>query len=202
MTAEIKLRGRLKRLSASQVQRGTKAVALTLIVTDKLNSEDESAFVELLSKQVSLTIHNGTRPAIQEALPLGESPVEKPEPQTITIPGQPIGKPRMTRADAWKKRPCVLRYWAWCDKARRAADGKIPREIEGVNIRAFFAMPDSWSHQKRLQMDGTKHYQKPDFDNVQKAVADALLENDEIIADAVFSKRWTNGEGRIEVTFF
>lgn len=30
----------------------------------------------------------------------------------------PIGKPRMTRADKWKKRPAVMRYRAFCDEAR------------------------------------------------------------------------------------
>ena len=25
----------------------------------------------------------------------------------------PVSKPRMTRADTWKKRPCVLKYWAY-----------------------------------------------------------------------------------------
>lgn len=201
MTAEIKLRGRLKRLSASQIQRGTKAVDWTLIVTDKLNSNDESAFVELLSKQVSVTIHNGFHPGVQEALPLAVEPESKPVPQMITILGQPIGKPRQTAADRWKQRPCVLRYRAWADRARKAAEDKMPKELEAVICRFYFAMPDSWTEKKRLQHDGLHHYEKPDLDNCVKSVLDSLLENDQIIAKIEAEKFWTNGEPRTEVIF-
>ena len=33
----------------------------------------------------------------------------------ITYPKTPLSKPRMTRADTWKKRPIVLRYWEYKD---------------------------------------------------------------------------------------
>jgi len=42
-------------------------------------------------------------------------------PTVITVPGNPVGKPRMTRKDKWAQRPCVLRYREWADRARAAA---------------------------------------------------------------------------------
>ena len=46
----------------------------------------------------------------------------------------PRAKPRMTRADTWKKRPCVVKYWAYKDELRRLIeenDIKIDEEIYG-----------------------------------------------------------------------
>jgi Holliday junction resolvase RusA-like endonuclease len=37
-----------------------------------------------------------------------------------------------------------------------------------------FAMPASWSKKKREQMRGELHAQKPDIDNLLKAVMDAM----------------------------
>lgn len=201
----ITLQGRLKRLSATQANRGTKFVNLTLSTSQKLNAADESAFVELLSKHVTVAIQNGLPSTTQAELPLQAQPESKPEPQVILIPGQPIGKPRQTQRDRWlvgdKARPCVAQYRAWADRARKCAEDKMPAEIETVTIWAFFQMPDSWSVEKRLQMDGKRHEQKPDWDNLGKAVCDALLENDEGISEAHVYKRWTNGPGYIEVIF-
>lgn len=162
------------------------------------NTED---LKRLMSRRVTLSIAEANGHDTQEALPLPVVEAEKPAPLMIVIPGQPIGKPRMVQSDSWKKRPCVLRYWAWCDKARKAAEGKIPEELDRMDVRAYFAMPDSWTVTKRLQMDGKLHGQKPDWDNVGKACGDALIENDEIIAIGHVEKYWTNGEPRTEVIF-
>jgi Holliday junction resolvase RusA-like endonuclease len=193
MTNQFKINARLH--SIINVHRANNEIIF--VSADKLTED----FRNLRSKRVMVLIAETNGHIEQVPLPLPDDAEPKPEPLLIVIPGQPIGKPRMTQADRWRKRDCVLRYFAWCDRARKAAEGKIPKEIEGVTIRAYFAMPDSWPHSKKLQMDGTKHFQKPDYDNIEKAVTDALLENDEIIADANFSKRWTLGEPRVEVIF-
>jgi Holliday junction resolvase RusA-like endonuclease len=174
----------------------------TLLSFSVLCPDNTSELRQLMSRNISLVIAESNGHVTQEALPLPATLEPKTEPIRITIKGQPIGKPRMTDADRWKKRPCVMRYWAWCDRAREARGDKLKgADIEGVIIRAFFAMPDSWSHSKKLQMDGKKHFDTPDYDNVAKACGDALMDNDEILADAFIQKRWTLGEPRVEVIF-
>jgi Holliday junction resolvase RusA-like endonuclease len=117
----------------------------------------------------------------------------------FTIQGTPVGKPRMTRRDKWKKRPCVMRYRAWADAARAAA-GRLPHPetIASFNWTAYFSPPKSWSQKKRADAIGTPHRGTPDRDNVDKAILDALFPNDSAIADGVISKRW--GEpARVEI---
>ncbi|NBS71358.1 RusA family crossover junction endodeoxyribonuclease, partial [bacterium] len=51
------------------------------------------------------------------------------------------------------------------------------RTVKGpvrVGIHAWFEMPVSWSKKKRAAHDVQYHAQKPDADNVTKAVLDAL----------------------------
>lgn len=57
----------------------------------------------------------------------------------------PMGKPRMTRSDKWKKRPEVLRYRAFCDEVR--ARGVILPESRS-HIIFILPMPQSWSKKK------------------------------------------------------
>lgn len=107
-----------------------------------------------------------------------------------TLPIAPIGKPRMTQRDKWKKRPCVMRYRAFCDELRLRM-GKLPEDPDTLFVRAFFAMPKSWSKVKKEAMDGQRHRQKPDSDNIGKAVMDALFKDDSGISDVTVLKRWS-----------
>lgn len=119
---------------------------------------------------------------------------------TFTIHGDPIGAPRMTRRDKWKQRPCVLRYRDWKDKARKAAGALPPtNEIESLSWVAYFSPPVSWSKKKRDAAIGTAHRQKPDRDNIDKAILDALFDEDSGIAKGTIEKRWDIAE-RLEVT--
>lgn len=86
----------------------------------------------------------------------------------------PVPKPRQTRADVWKKRPSVLRYRAFADEARRLGVSVQ----NGDRITFHLAMPASWSKAKRAAMDGQPHQQRPDIDNLLKAVMDAVLPED------------------------
>lgn len=83
----------------------------------------------------------------------------------------PTAKPRMSRADAWKQRPCVLRYRAFCDEARLRMG---PLDMEGARVVFFMPMPKSWSKKKRAEMKGQPHRQAPDLSNLIKALEDAL----------------------------
>jgi Holliday junction resolvase RusA-like endonuclease len=108
-----------------------------------------------------------------------------------SIPGRPIGKPRMTQRDKWKKRPCVVAYREWADLCRHVM-GMVPdaNRVEQINLFAYFEPPKSWPKKKRWAAVGTKHRVKPDLDNVAKAALDALFEEDSAIADCVVRKRW------------
>lgn len=134
----------------------------------------------------------------EEAVRLGVTRVRVIRPKRsgreiiISVPVAAIGAPRMTRADAWKKRPCVLRYRAWKDVARRAA-GRLPPadEVESLSWTATFEMPKSWSAKKRTLMSGCLHRSKPDRDNIDKAILDCLYPGgDAAIAQGSIQKVW------------
>jgi len=99
----------------------------------------------------------------------------------------PIGKPRMTRADKWKQRPPVMRYRLFCDDVR-LHDIHLPEA--GAHVTFVLPMPKSWSQIKRAQMDGKPHQQKPDIDNLEKALLDAIFDDDAHIWDLRKTKIW------------
>jgi len=99
----------------------------------------------------------------------------------------PMGKPRMTRADKWKKRPEVLRYRAFCDHVRLLGV-KLPEA--NSHITFIPPLPKSWSKKKRAEMNGKPHQSKPDKDNLEKALLDALFEDDAHIWDSRVTKLW------------
>ena len=108
----------------------------------------------------------------------------------------PVGKPRMTRADKWKKRPEVLRYRAFCDHVRLLG---VELPEAGAHVTFILPMPLSWSKKKRLQHDGQPHQAKPDCDNMLKALMDAIYADDAHVWDCRVTKVW--GEtGQIVIT--
>lgn len=110
---------------------------------------------------------------------------------SFTIPGTPVGAPRMTQADKWKQRPCVVRYRSWKDAARKAA-GELPptSSITYVSWTAYFEPPASWSNKRRAAAMDERHRSKPDRDNLDKALLDALFPEDQGISDGIIRKRW------------
>ncbi len=96
----------------------------------------------------------------------------------IQLQINPVPKPRMTRADSWKKRPVVLRYWAYKDELNLLCDSKGVEISDILGVSFVIPMPKSWSKPKKLLMNGKPHQQKPDLDNLIKAVKDCLLEED------------------------
>jgi len=99
----------------------------------------------------------------------------------------PVPKCRQTRSDKWKKRPCVMRYRSFADEVRQLGITVNPC---GDLIIFYLPMPTSWSKQKKKDMDGTPHRQKPDIDNLLKALLDAVFYNDSHIYDIHPIKRW------------
>ena len=74
----------------------------------------------------------------------------------------PIPKPRMTQKDRWAN--------------------------SGYHVTFVLPMPDSWSKKKRAEMAGKPHQQKPDKDNLEKALLDAIFEDDCRIWDGRVTK--------------
>lgn len=99
----------------------------------------------------------------------------------------PMGKPRMTRADKWKKRPEVLRYRAFCDEVRLH---NVTLPESGYHVIFVLPMPPSWSKKKRAGHDGQPHQSKPDKDNLEKALLDAIFDDDSKIWDGRVTKIW------------
>lgn len=117
----------------------------------------------------------------------------------LSVP--PMGKPRMTQSDRWKKRPCVLRYRAYADELRlRFREQRIDPDVFLERYTLLFGIPTppSWSKRKRAEHIGKPHRQKPDKDNLEKAVLDALVERDERVFDGRVLKFWTESP-RIEL---
>lgn len=124
--------------------------------------------------------------------------MEDPGPREVpcVIDINPIGAPRQSKKDAWDPSPAVARYRKWKDDFR-------PQCVEqgwtlGPVLRAEFeiAMPVSWSKRKREAMRGRPHQQKPDIDNICKAVMDAFGEDDCYVYGMEVTKRWAD-KGRI-----
>lgn len=128
---------------------------------------------------------------------LGLQPVAYPsEPGTVTVMLPIIGKPRQTRRDKWAKRPAVVRYRAWCDKLRAAvpAEWRFAAPVVFSWV-AYIACPKSYGKSRSEALAGKPHRQKPDRDNCDKALMDALWEHDERVAVGSMAKYWDDGMG-------
>jgi len=133
---------------------------------------------------------------------VGESK-KQPFSVRFTIPLSPIGAPRMTQCDKWKKRPVVERYRAWRDAARPYIPENLPTNPCGMNWTAYVAFPKSYSAKKRAALKGELHQEKPDRDNIDKCLQDFLFEQDKGIAFGRICKLWDDGNGpRVEIEVF
>lgn len=120
--------------------------------------------------------------------------------QTFVVMIEPMGKPRMTQSDKWRKRDVVVRYREFADRLRAACFGVMSNPSR-VSWKAFLSMPESWSKRKKAMLRGQPHRAKPDRDNIDKGILDALWENDAGVASGELAKFWDDGRGaRIELT--
>ena len=106
-----------------------------------------------------------------------------------------VAKPRMTRSDRWKKRPCVVRYWEFADKLRAAAAAANFKLGNKVHMEFHIEMPKSWSKKKREKMEGEPHQlpKRMDIDNLQKSCFDILRPDDDgMIYDIQARKFWAD----------
>lgn len=99
----------------------------------------------------------------------------------------PVTKPRMTQRDKFKRRPNVVRYWAYRDEVRLR---KVKVPVCGYHITFIIPMPKSWKEEDKAYMNGRPHQQTPDKDNLEKALLDAVYDNDCKVWDGRVTKRW------------
>ena len=98
----------------------------------------------------------------------------------------PYPAPRQVQSDKWRPSKPVLKYRAFKDELRL----KILVLPVPFLIKFVMPMPPSWSEKKRRANDGQPHTQKPDLDNLIKAVMDALLLDDSHVHAFTASKIW------------
>lgn len=103
---------------------------------------------------------------------------------------QPVPKPRQTRSDIWKKRPCVLRYRAYADELRLRVNPK-PQ----CPFKVTFHI-----HTDIKKRNGEPHLMLGDADNYAKGFIDSLWAQDKHIWSFWAEKRWTSGLSFIEIT--
>ncbi|MFA9202101.1 MAG: RusA family crossover junction endodeoxyribonuclease [Candidatus Nanopelagicaceae bacterium] len=102
----------------------------------------------------------------------------------------------MTRSDAWKRRSCVVKYWAFKDELVNLWED---RELSDTfHVIFTLPMPVGWSNKKKLATTGLPHQQKPDTDNLLKAFCDCLLREDSHLWDVRATKLW-GYKGSIEL---
>ena len=120
----------------------------------------------------------------------------------LNIP--PCSKPRMTQRDRWKKRQCVLDFFAFRDRIRQEVKRintllikESPFDWDNLTIIFLVPMPKSWSKKKKALMAGKPMQQRPDLDNYLKGLFDATHEEDSSIWKVTASKIWTDCTGKI-----
>ena len=121
------------------------------------------------------------------------------ETSVITINVAPCSKPRMTQADKWKKRPSVVKFFAFRDAIKQSTIHNIA--LESFDIEFYIEMPKSWSKKKKSLHNGAPHKQRPDLDNYIKAWCDSVFEEDSVVWRFKASKRWTDKHGHIKVSY-
>lgn len=110
----------------------------------------------------------------------------------------PIAAPRMNQADRWKRRPCVVRYFAYRDQVRALAEEQGFTLPERFYLWFQMPMPKSWSQRKKRMMFGEPCRSKPDADNLAKGFFDCFGE-DKHVWSVQITKTW-HDKGGIVVT--
>jgi Holliday junction resolvase RusA-like endonuclease len=113
---------------------------------------------------------------------------------------------RFTRAGHKYQPAVVLNYRSkiqWYAQQARNGNGLMEGPLE-VTITAYFMVARSWS--KKRQLAAQWHTQRPDCDNLIKAVLDGLkgvlFQDDAQVSRIVLEKYWTRGVERLEVAIF
>lgn len=103
----------------------------------------------------------------------------------------PVPAPRQNRRSRWNaaKAPSIARYHAFCDQVR-SMKVQVP-----PSCYLRFEIPVPKSGRDRI---GSPHTQRPDLDNLVKALLDAVFGDDSHVYRVLAEKFWA-GEGAILV---
>ncbi len=101
---------------------------------------------------------------------------------SVTLSLRCVGKVRMVSSDRWKipkgtAKKSVYDYILFADKLRLGCRGFALSD--SYCARFYFKMPDSWSKEKKEEMRGKAHQNKPDIDNCIKSIQDILRPGDD-----------------------
>lgn len=121
----------------------------------------------------------------------------------FTFPSAPVPKPRLTRRDKWltPPRPPVARYYTFANAVRALMEARhFNLPDEGAHFAFYIPMPKSWSKSARMAYRGTAHRQKPDIDNLLKAIFDAMSGNDCTIWHIASVKKVWADEGSFTIS--
>ena len=113
---------------------------------------------------------------------------------TLTV--QPMGAVRMTRFTP-RNKGAAGRYATYKEEIRLK---RLPIPESGYHLVFLFKLSPSWSNKKKAEKLYTPHTQKPDRDNLEKAVLDSLFADDAHIWDGRTTKLWAKRPGLILTT--
>lgn len=99
----------------------------------------------------------------------------------------PVAAPRQVKSDSWSPRPQVKKYRAFRDEVRLRG---VSVPAQGARVTFVVPMPASWPKYQRNNLDGQPHRQKPDIDNLIKALLDAVYGDDCGVSDISARKVW------------
>jgi Holliday junction resolvase RusA-like endonuclease len=143
--------------------------------------------------QSNLTKKQGIGNVKQRNLSKNDERLSKLGPKQYVFIIEPNTKPRQTRSDKWKQRPCVMQYRRFADTLRDQAREMSFELQDTLNIEFIVPMPDSWNKAKKQAMNMKPHQQTPDIDNYCKAFLDAMEKQDKRVWKIEASKRWGIG---------
>jgi len=106
----------------------------------------------------------------------------------------PCTKPRMTQRDKWLSppRPCVAQYRAFKDQIRLS---KVTVNPSGDHIIFFMPIPKGLKPEEKARRVGKPHTFKPDKDNLEKGLLDAIYSDDCHIWNSTVTKIWSDKPG-------
>jgi Holliday junction resolvase RusA-like endonuclease len=102
----------------------------------------------------------------------------------------PTAYVRQSRSDKWKKRPTVLRYREYRDTVASQIQ-ELPEDF--FHVVFMMPVPPSWSKKKTREHVGHPHLQKPDKDNLEKGLLDAVYRgrDDAHVWNTASTKLWS-----------
>ena len=117
--------------------------------------------------------------------------------QLCIIDIDPKPKPRMVHSDrfGWRQTPAARKYFQWKTEFQALLKQKNITAIDHdgfLQVEFHLPMAKSWSKKKKLKMFGEPHRQRPDLDNLIKALLDSIYAEDCNIYSIKAKKIWAD----------